>query len=70
MIARFFSNLLDRLSEFFAHRKGLLPIIGIIFILVNLALQIIPAGWLTQTNFFFHIGVILAIFGFILASAL
>lgn len=70
MIARFFSNLLDRLSEFFAHRKGLLPIIGIILILVNFILQVTPIGWFTQTNFFLHIGVILAIFGFILASAL
>ena len=30
------SKLFDRLSEFLARRKGLLPIIGMILILINL----------------------------------
>ena len=65
-----FSTLLDQLSEFTAHRKGLLPMIGLMLILVNFVLQVFPAGWLTQTNLFLHLGVILGIFGLMLARAL
>jgi hypothetical protein len=64
------SSQLDRLSEFLAHRKGLLPIIGMLLVLLNFVLQVFPAGWLAQTNFFLHLGIIIAIFGFMLARAL
>lgn len=66
------SKMLDRLSEFLAHRKGLLPLIGILLIIINLALQffIPPDHWLTGTNLFMHLGVIVAIFGMMLAWAL
>lgn len=64
------STLLDRLSEFFAVRKGLLPILGIGLILVNLVFQIVPLGWVSTSNLFLHLGVILAILGFMLAWAL
>jgi hypothetical protein len=64
------SMLLDRLSEFFAHRKGLLPLIGILFVLLNFALQFFSSGWLIQTNCFLHLGVIVAILGFMFARAL
>jgi len=65
-----FSIFLDRFSEFFAHRKGLLPLIGLMLILVNFALQVFPAGWLSQTNCFLHLGILLAITGFMMARAL
>jgi len=66
------SKLLDWFSNYLAHRKGLLPLIGILFVIINLALQILfPAGnWLTNTDLFFHLGVIIAIFGMMLAWAL
>jgi len=64
------SSLLDRLSEFFAHRKGLLPLIGLALVLVNFALQLFPTGWLAQTNCFLHLGILLAIAGFMFARAL
>jgi len=63
--------LLDWLSEFLAHRKGLLPLLGIVLIVLNLILQfILPPGWLTSSNLLLHIGLILAIFGLMLAWAL
>ncbi|NLG99219.1 MAG: hypothetical protein GX491_17830 [Chloroflexi bacterium] len=65
-----FSSLLDHLSEFIASRKGLLPAIGILLVLINFALQLFPAGWVSQTNCFMHLGIVLAIFGFMLAKAL
>ncbi|MBI3163650.1 MAG: hypothetical protein HYZ24_03125 [Chloroflexi bacterium] len=65
------SKLLDFFSNYLAHRKGLLPIIGIILILVNLVLQFIfPGSILVTTNLFLHIGLIVAIFGLMLAWAL
>ena len=65
------SKLLDWLSEFLAHRKGLLPLLGMVLIVLNLILQfVLPPGWLTNSNLLLHIGLILAIFGLMLAWAL
>lgn len=65
------SKLLDWLSEFLAHRKGLLPLIGILLIIANLLVQfLLPGWWLANTNLLLHIGLIAAIFGLMLAWAL
>ena len=65
------SKLFDRLSEFLAHRKGLLPIIGLVLILINLALQFtLPPGWLVSTNLLLHVGLVIAILGLMIAWAL
>jgi hypothetical protein len=65
------SKLIDKASEYFAHRKGLLPMIGLLFILINLILQfLLPPGWLKESNLILHIGLIITIFGFVLARAL
>ncbi len=65
------SKWLDRLSEYLAHRKGLLPLLGILLIAFNLLLQfLLPPSWLTSSNLFLHLGAILAIFGIMLAWAL
>ncbi|MBN8581176.1 MAG: hypothetical protein J0L96_10940 [Anaerolineae bacterium] len=65
------SRLLDFMSNYLAHRKGLLPIIGLVLIFINLLLAfIIPASFLVTTNLFLHLGLIIAIFGLMLAWAL
>lgn len=65
------SKFLDHASEFLAHRKGLLPIIGLVLILVNLLIQFIfPGGFLATSNLFLHLGAIIAIFGLMLTWAL
>jgi hypothetical protein len=65
------SKLLDQLSEYLAHRKGLLPLIGIVLVVVNLILQFLFAPfWLTTSNLLLHIGLIVAIIGLMLAWAL
>ena len=64
------SAALDRLSNFLAPRKGLLPLIGLGLVLINFILQLFPAGWLSQTYCFLHLGLVLAIVGFMLAGAL
>jgi hypothetical protein len=69
MVQRF-STFLDRASEFLAARKGLLPLLGIALVVLNLIFQIVPAGWLTTSNLFLHLGIILALIGILLAWAL
>lgn len=65
------NRFIDTLSEFFAQRKGLIPLIGIALVIVNLILQFFPQiGWLVTSDLFLHLGIILAIFGFMVAWAL
>lgn len=65
------SKLLDRMSEFFAHRKGFLPIVGLFLIICNLIIQfVLPGNILATSNLFLHVGLVIAIFGLMLAWAL
>jgi hypothetical protein len=64
------SRALDRASEYLANRKGLLPLIGIAMIVVNFILQFFPVGWLKETNLLLHLGLIIALFGLLIAWAL
>lgn len=65
------NNTLDRISEFLAHRKGLLPLLGLFLVIANFFIQFIPgAGWIGESNFLLHIGVLVAILGFLMAWAL
>jgi hypothetical protein len=66
------SKLLDWLSNFLAHRKGLLPLLGIVLVIFNYILQFFfPFGhWLPSSNLLLHLGVIIAIFGMMLSWAL
>lgn len=64
------NRLLDHLSEFLAHRKGLVPIIGLLLVAISLVFQFFPGSWLGETDILLHLGVIVAIIGFLLAWAL
>jgi len=66
------SESLDKASEYLASRKGLLPLAGIVFILLNFLLAIaLPADWfIIRTNLFLHLGLLVALFGQMLAWAL
>jgi hypothetical protein len=65
-----FNRFLDRLSEFLAHRKGLLPLIGLALVVISLVFQFFPGNWLAETDVLLHLGIIVAILGFLLAWAL
>jgi hypothetical protein len=68
---KWLSKLVDKASEYFAHRKGLLPMLGILLILVNFLLPFfMQSNFLTVSNLFLHLGIIVAIFGLMLAWAL
>jgi hypothetical protein len=64
------SKFVDKLSDFFAARKGLLPMVGILLVVLNIILRFLPGGWFSSTDFFLHLGIIVAILGFMLAWAL
>lgn len=65
-----FSKFLDYFSDFIAARKGLLPIIGILLVMLNFLLGIFTAGWLASSDLFLHAGIIISVLGFLLAWAL
>ena len=48
------NQLLDKLSDFLAHRKGLLPLLGLGLVILNLFFQLIPGNWFEQTDIFLH----------------
>lgn len=65
------SRFLDKVSEYLAARKGLLPMLGILLVIINFVLVWMPGlGFLATSNLFLHLGVILGLFGLLLARAL
>ena len=69
---KWLSRLVDKASDYFAHRKGLLPLIGLLLVIINYILPFIFGldNLVTGSNLFLHLGVIIAIFGMMLAWAL
>jgi hypothetical protein len=66
-----FNDFLDKVSDFLAHRKGLLPILGLLFVIINAVLQFLPGvNGLAESNILLHIGIIIAFLGFMLSWAL
>ncbi len=66
-----FNTFLDHLSDFLSKRKGLMPLLGILLVVVNFVLSLIPGlGWIAESNLFLHLGVILGLLGFMIAWAL
>jgi hypothetical protein len=66
-MSQWLNKLIDKLSEFLASRKGLLPIFGMFLIVVNLSLQFLPSGWVGNSNLLLHVGLIVAILGLMIA---
>ncbi len=66
-----FNQFLDNLSEFLSKRKGLVPLLGILLVVLNFVLRLIPGlGWFSESDLLLHLGVILGILGFMIAWAL
>ncbi len=66
-----FNQFLDNLSEFLSKRKGLVPLLGILLVVLNFVLRLIPGlGWFAESDLLLHLGVILGILGFMIAWAL
>ncbi|NSW51856.1 MAG: hypothetical protein HPY85_05085 [Anaerolineae bacterium] len=61
---------IDTLSNFFAARKGLLPLAGILLVVVNFFLSLFLTGFWAESNLLLHLGVIISLLGIMLAWAL
>jgi len=58
-------------TNFMADRRGVPLILGFFLVLLNFFLQFIPAlGWFSEYDVLLHLGVLLAIGGSLLSSAL
>ncbi len=67
-------DLLKNTSNFLAHHKGLPVMIGVVLVILNLLLQLLPAwpviGWLAQVHLFLHLGIIIGLLGVLIGDAL
>jgi len=61
---------LDRLSSFIARYKGLPTMMAIALIALNFIFSQMNLGWLSTSNFFLHLGIIIGLIGLLLAEAL
>jgi hypothetical protein len=67
------NELIERLSDFFGERPGLLPMAGIFLVVLNLLLQVYPgpgSGWFVDSNVLLHLGIIFGLVGMLLVRAL
>lgn len=64
------NRFLDAASNYLAHRKGLIPLLGIVLIILDFAFQFLPFGWISSSNLLEHLGIIVIAVGFMLAWAL
>lgn len=70
-ISKSLSKMLDNLSENLSQRKGLVPLLGLGLVMLNYLFELtLPGTFLTRTDLFLHLGVIVAILGFLLGQAL
>jgi hypothetical protein len=61
---------LTKLSAFIARYKGLPIMIAVGLIALNFVLQIVHLGWLSDSNLFLHLGIVVGLIGVLLAEAL
>ena len=64
------NDLLDKLSNFLSRYPGLLPLLGILLVILNFILQLLPANWFAETNLLLHLGIVLSILGILLIRPL
>lgn len=69
---KFINQFVDGASEFLAKRPGLLPLVGVAFIILNFLLQIFPGSgsWFVDSNLLLHLGLILGVVGLLLIRPL
>ena len=67
------SKALDRISDYVAAHRGVPVLLGVLLVVVNYVLLIIPGvqlGFVETTNLFLHLGVIIGLLGVLLGDAL
>jgi len=71
-------DLLDHLSGYIAHHKGMPVLIGVGLAIAGLVLNVIPGlgesmgfwGWLVQHDLLLYVGVVVGLLGILLGDAL
>ena len=67
------SKLLDRISDYVAAHRGVPVLLGVLLVVLNYILVIIPGvqlGFVETTNLFLHLGVIIGLLGVLVGDAL
>jgi hypothetical protein len=68
------TEVLKRISDFLAQRKGLPVLVGLGLMILSLIINLLPpwpvVGWLAETDLLLHLGAILGVFGILLGDAL
>ena len=67
------SRILDGISDYVSAHRGVPVLIGVLLVVVNYILVIIPGvqlGFVETTNLFLHLGVIVGLIGVLLGDAL
>ncbi len=68
------AKLVKATSDFLARAPGLLVVIGMGLIGLNFILQLLPAwpviGWMARTHLWLHVGLLLSLFGLLVARVL
>lgn len=64
------NEIVERINAFMVRRPGVLPLVGIGFILFNFLLQIYPGpdAWIAGSNLFLHVGLVLSVVGLLLVN--
>lgn len=64
------NEIVERINAFMVKRPGVLPLVGIGFILFNFLLQIYPGpdAWIAASNLFLHVGLVLSVLGLLLVN--
>jgi len=64
-------HVMDTVSQYLARRKGLLPLVGCLLVLCNLMLRFVaPQSCLGTSDLLLHLGILVAVFGLLLARVL
>jgi hypothetical protein len=69
------NQLFDRLSDYLAHRRGMLPLIGLLLIILNFVVHLILGllgvqSWFASSHLLLHLGLIISIIGILLIKPL
>ncbi len=67
------SKILDRISDYVSTHRGVPVLLGVLLVMLNYVLQIIPGvqlGFVETTNLFLHLGIIVGLVGVLLGDAL
>ena len=66
----FLNNLVEYVNDFLQARPGVLPLVGVAFIVLNLVLQLFRSAdlWLIDSHLFLHIGLVISIIGMLVIN--